>query len=630
LTTARWWLRLARYARPHGRGLALLLLLALVGVSLGVLAPWPLKLVVDYVLTGRPLPDGAAWIALLPGGGAPAAALAWLAFGTVAVLMATQAVVLARAYVEAGVGGRMRYALGADLLDHLQRLSIRFHGSARVGDLVNRIVSDSGCITKLLLAAVLPAMVSLASFATMFVIMWQLDPILALVAVGAVAPLGAVIKLTLPRMTRRTYRQQVLEGRVMALAEQTLSALPVVQAFGREEHEDRRFTTLAGRTIRAHLRALATQLQYNVGVGATTAFGTALVIGLGGFQVLQGSLTVGSLLVFLAYLASLQAALETLASLGSGFASAAAGARRVFEVLDTEEGVRDSPGARPLPPFPMGQRGHVRLDRVTFGYEPGLPVLQGVSLVAHPGETVALVGPTGAGKSTLVSLILRFFDPWQGRVTFDGMDLREVQLASLRAQVAIVLQDPYLLPLTVAENIAYARPGASREEVMAAAVAANADAFIRRLPQGYDTVIGERGQTMSGGQKQRLAIARALLKDAPVLILDEPTAALDAETEALLLDALERLAEDRTTLVIAHRLSTVRKADRIVVLEAGRVVQTGTHDELIRRGGPYVAALAAQLGDQSNLEETRATGQGRAVPLDPHGVTDATGGASIR
>ena len=252
------------------------------------------------------------------------------------------------------------------------------------------------------------------------------------------------------------------------------------------------------------------------------------------------------------------------------------------------------PGASELGPE---VRGHVRLEGVTVGYEAGRPVLVGVTVEARPGETVAVVGPTGAGKSTLVSLIPRFFDPWEGRVLFDGVDVREVQLTSLRAQVALVLQEPFLLPLTLAENIAYGRPGASREAIVAAAVAANADEFIRRLPKAYDTVIGERGATLSGGEKQRLAIARALLKDAPVLILDEPTAALDAQTEALVLDALERLMDGRTTFVIAHRLSTVRRADRIVILQDGRIVETGTHPELLALNGPYHRLYRLQVGD---------------------------------
>jgi ATP-binding cassette subfamily B protein/subfamily B ATP-binding cassette protein MsbA len=263
-------------------------------------------------------------------------------------------------------------------------------------------------------------------------------------------------------------------------------------------------------------------------------------------------------------------------------------------VLDADDLVRERPGARAV--GAMNGRGRVGFERVTFGYEAGRPVLHQVTLEASPGETVALVGATGAGKSTLVSLIPRFFDPWQGRVTFEGVDVRDLTLSSLRAQVALVLQEPYLLPLGVAENVSYGRPGAGRAEIEAAAVAANADEFIRRLPAGYDTVLGERGATLSGGEKQRLAIARAFLKDAPVLVLDEPTSALDAETESQLLVALERLMRGRTTFIIAHRLSTIRRADRIVVLEGGRVAEVGSHRELLDAGGIYSRFHGCQAG----------------------------------
>ena len=316
----------------------------------------------------------------------------------------------------------------------------------------------------------------------------------------------------------------------------------------------------------------------------------------GGLHVLQAKLSLGSLLVFLSYLASLYMPLYNLAYLSTGFASAAAGARRVLEVLGSEEKITDAPGAKPLPKRREGEGGHIAFEEVTFGYEHGRPVLHNISLKAHPGKTLALVGPTGAGKSTLVSLIPRFFDPWEGRVLFHGVDLQKIRLASLRSQVAIMLQEPFLLPLTVAENIAYGRPSASREEIVAFAVAANADPFIRQLPQGYETVIGERGATLSGGERQRLAIARALLKDAPVLILDEPTSALDAEAEASLVQALERLMAGRTTLIIAHRLSTIRRADRVVVLEGGRVVGTDSREELLAAGGTYQRLHSLQFG----------------------------------
>jgi ATP-binding cassette subfamily B protein/subfamily B ATP-binding cassette protein MsbA len=322
-------------------------------------------------------------------------------------------------------------------------------------------------------------------------------------------------------------------------------------------------------------------------VNAATSIGSIAITTFGAFEVIEQRMTIGDLLVFLAYLASVYGPLQTLAYLSSTAASAKAQARRVFEVMDSDDAVTQSPAARALPAPSAGGRGHVRLERVTFGYEAGRAVLHEVCFDAQPGQTIAVVGPTGAGKSTMVSLIPRLFDPWEGRVTIDGVDLREATLDSVRDSVAMVLQDPFLLPLTVAENIAYGRPDADRAQIIAAAEAANADGFIQQLPQGYDTVIGERGATLSGGQRQRLGIARALLKDAPIVILDEPTAALDAITESTLLTALARLRAGRTTFIIAHRLSTVRDADRILVLDDGRIVEDGPHERLIRGAGVY-------------------------------------------
>jgi ATP-binding cassette subfamily B protein len=591
-----WWVRLSRYALPHGRGLLLVLLFMLVGIGLDVLKPWPLKLIVDYVLKDLPLPAAVSSIKALPGGTSSLGLLGWLCAATVFLFLASEVVDLAHKYVQAGVGTRMVYSLATVLFDHLQRLSIRFHSRQRAGDLVRRVTNDSGCVRELVMGAFLPALNSLVSIGFMFAVMCQLDRFLALLAL-LIAPLqGILIRLFSRPMTERSYQYHQFEGQRMALAEQILTALPVVKAFCREEYEDERWRGLSTRALRAYLRTILSQLQFKIGVSGTTAIGTAVVMAIGGLHVLQGTLTVGSLLVFLSYLASLYGPMETLAYLSSGLASSAASSRRVLEMLDADEGIKDSPEAQPLPVGSSGPRGHVSFHGVTFGYEPGRPVLKDITLEAYPGETVALVGPTGAGKSTLVSLIPRLFDPWEGRVIFDGLDVRNVQLTSLRAHVALVMQEPFLLPLTVAENIAYSRPSASREEIVSAAIGANADEFISELPERYDTLIGERGATLSGGQKQRLAIARALLKDASVLILDEPSSSLDAETEALLMAALKRLTEGRTTFIIAHRLSTIRQANRIVMLEKGRILESGTHKELLARGGLYETFHRLQFG----------------------------------
>jgi ATP-binding cassette subfamily B protein/subfamily B ATP-binding cassette protein MsbA len=322
----------------------------------------------------------------------------------------------------------------------------------------------------------------------------------------------------------------------------------------------------------------------------------AIILFAGANRVSSGQLSLGSLLVFLSYIKTLQQASESLWQIYGSLKPVEAGIDRVLEILDAPETVADTLHAKPLSTdIATGVR--VRLEQVTFGFEPGQPVLRDVSLEVHPGEMVAFVGATGAGKSTLVSLVPRFFDPWSGCVTFNGEDLRDLRLADVRAQVAVVLQEPFLLPLSIAENIAYGRPGAARADIVAAAEAANADGFIRRLPHGYDTEIGERGATLSGGQRQRIAIARALLKDAPVLILDEPTSALDTATEAVIVDALNRLTAGRTVFVIAHRLSTVRRADRIVVLQRGEIVETGTHQQLLAARGVYYRFHAVQFDE---------------------------------
>jgi ATP-binding cassette, subfamily B, bacterial len=594
-----WWLRLARYIGPQLPGMSLIILLMLAKVGVDVLQPWPLKLIVDYALTAQPLPAAVLWITRLPGGATPGGQITWLAAGIVTLYLMGQALIISQRYVEARVGLHMTYNLGEELFAVLQRLSLSFHSRQRTGDLVRRVTTDSRCISDLAVGVFLPVLTSVITLVAMLAVMWSLNPTLALLALFIVPIMGLLMRLFDRPMTERTYAHQQLEGEMMALAEQTLTALPVVQAFGREDHGDGEYRNLAQRTRRALLRAIGSQIQFRVGVDATAAVGSAAIMAFGGFYVLQGTLTVGDLLVFLSYLASLYAPLTAIAYLSSGYASAAARARRIFEVLDVEEGVQDQPGARLLPAR-REKPAAIEFEDVTFGYESCRPVLNGVSLSAQPGEVIALVGKTGAGKSTLVSLIPRFFDPWEGRILLDGLDIRAIQLASLRAQIALLLQDPFLLPLSVAENIAYGRPNASQGEIVAAAKAASAHAFIEQLPAGYATNVGEEGVLLSGGQRQRLAIARALLKDAPILILDEPTSALDVGTETELLAALERLIVGRTTFVIAHRLSTIERADKIVVLNEGRVVEAGPPQDLLATRGFYHRLHTMQVGTESS------------------------------
>jgi ATP-binding cassette, subfamily B, bacterial len=579
-------MQIAQYAYPQLLGISVFFSLMLVEAALNVLKPWPLKLIVDYVLKGQPLPGKLSFLNQWPGGESGLGLLAWLSAATVMIFLVHQSVKSLQEYVRVGVGKSMLYHLGLQIFARLQHLSLSFHSRQRSGDLVRRVMTDSGCVSQLVMDTFAPALSSVVSLAFMFIVMWYMDPVMATAAI-CIAPLHVLLIRIFNRpMMERSYQHEQVEGEMMALAERTLTAIPLIQAFDRIAYEDQLWNQMLHKTLRTYQRTILSQMQFKVGVGGATALGTAFIMFYGGVNVIRGSLSVGDLIVFLTYVASFYGPMETLAYLSHGYASAAARARRVLEILEAEEQVQDAPGAKELPVLP-GVKRCVRIENVTFGYEPGIPVLKDINLIVRGGETLALVGPTGVGKSTLVSMILRLFDPLQGRITIDGMDLRKVSLASLRANVALVMQNPILLPLTIAENIAYGKPGATPEEIIEAAAAANAHDFITKLPLGYDTPIGERGASLSGGQRQLLTIARAFLKNAPILILDEPTSALDAGTEADLLAALKKLCTDRTTFVIAHRMSTVRRADRIVVLVDGQVVGQGTHEELLASQAHY-------------------------------------------
>ncbi len=590
-----WWGRFAPYARAQAPRITTLASLSVIGVGLEALLPWPLKLIIDNVLAQQPLPESVQWLGLLPGTGSGAGLLGWLAFGVLLVFLGVQLLQLAMGILQADLSARLRLALGGQVFERLQALSLSYHRRARKGDLLRRVTNDTGCLPAIVTDVLLPVFTATLSLVVLFAIMWQMDSKLALVAAAVAVPMAALMRWLGPRMTERAYAHQEAEGAVWSVAEEALTAIPVIQAFGRETDEQSRFRGVADRSIRAYLRTVSTQLQFRIGIDGSEAIGVAVIMLVGGWHVIGGSLSVGALVVFLSYLSALYAPLRTFAYLASTVSSAAASARRVEQVLDATDLIADDANAVPLKaPRPATARGHVRIEGVVFGYEPGKAVLRGVDLEARPGETLALVGASGAGKSTLVSLVPRLYDPWEGRVLIDGQDVREATIASVRDCVAFVLQDPFLLPLSIAENIAYGRPSATRAEIETAARAADAHEFIERLPQGYDTVIGERGLTLSGGQRQRLSIARALLKDAPILIMDEPTSALDVATEREVLDALEKLTAGRTTIVIAHRLSTIRRADRIVVLDKGQIAATGTHEELLETSPLYRALYLSQ------------------------------------
>jgi ATP-binding cassette subfamily B protein len=580
-------LRLLGYVKPHWRALVVLLATMLANIGLELLRPWPLKLLVDNVLGDHPTPDLLSW---LPGAEGRHGLLLWVVAGTLAIFLLGTVTHMIYTYSSLRLGQKVTWSLAADLFAHLQRLSVLFHRRRPVGDLISRVTGDAWCVNTLVTDALVPAVQSLIMLVAMFVVMWNLQPLLTLLALGVAPFFIVVVKVLGGPLKDRSREQRDLEGTMMSVVEQSLSATPAVQAFTREEHDVRRFRSSADRTTLAYIRVTVAGLWFELFAGLVTAVGTAAIIYVGAELALRGKLTTGTIIVFLAYLAALYDPLDAITQTAPTIQGAAAEADRVSEILETEPAIRDRPHARDAK-----VTGPIRYEDVTFGYEPGRPILHHVTFEARPGEVVAIVGPTGAGKTTLMNLLIRFFDPWSGRITIDGVDLRDMRHRSLRSQIAIVLQDPFIFPLSIADNIAYGRPEASRAEIEAAARAAGAHEFVVRLPEGYDAVVGERGATLSGGEKQRLSIARAFLKDSPVLILDEPTSALDARTETELLDALDRLVRGRISFVIAHRLSTIRRATRILVLDRGRIAESGTHEELVQAGGLYAELYERQL-----------------------------------
>jgi ATP-binding cassette, subfamily B, bacterial len=562
----RWALR---YLKPYQGSMWVLLLISVLEVLLGVLRPWPLKLIVDYVLQPtrpRPayLPEFDVGTSLILG------CAAYLFMNVASEFMSA-----GHTQLQVTLGQRLVVDLRQQMFSHLQSLSLRFHLRRGTGDTIYHIENDSYCVESLSLSGVLPMAIAGATLGSMFFVLWSMNWQLALMSLAVLPPLYLVNRTFMEKMISRADQLKEVESRGISYVQEVFSAIRVVKAFGREAHEADRFRAQGENIVAARTRLSWQESFYGAAINLVTSSGTAVVLYLGGRQVIGGEMTVGDLLVAMAYLASVFEPLSSMSRTVGKLQGAIASARRVLRTLESQPEVHDRPNAIAAPPL----AGRVEFADVSFGYESERPVLEHISFAAEPGQTIAIVGLTGAGKTTLVSLLTRFYDVTSGAVKVDSRDLRDYTVRSLREQIAIVLQDPLLLTGTIADNIRYGRLDATDAEVREAARAAYADDFIRRLPQGYETRLGDDGVQLSGGERQRVSIARALLRNAPILILDEPTSSLDARAEAHIFEALRTLMKGRTTFVIAHRLSTVRHADKILVLEHGRVAGFGRHEE---------------------------------------------------
>jgi ATP-binding cassette, subfamily B, bacterial len=586
MSTARIYAQVVTEMRRHAWRLAFAIIEVLLISAFEVLKPWPLKVVIDNVLGGARAQQ--AWLAGMPAGELLIAACLSL----IALYIALSILQVSNNYLTISIGQRMVNDLRARLFEHLQRLSLAFHRRRELGDLMMRINYDTFSIQTIAMNGLFPILSSLILLAAMFVMMMRIDRTLTLVALGVVPLLMALIASISSRIDRLATGARMKESVVYNVAHRALSAIHVVQAFTREAEVQREFVEKSRESLSENLRLYTLQTLYSGVVNVLIAAGTALVIYVGALHVIEHRLTIGDLVVFVTYLASLYAPINQLFQTYGQVHSAVAGLRRCLELLELEPEIKDRPGARPAGRL----RGAVEFRNVTFGYDSAEPVLREISFKANPGETVAIVGPTGAGKTTLTSLLARFYEQQSGAIEIDGRAIEQFTLRSLRENIAIVLQPPIVLSDTIRANIALGKPSASNEEIARAAQMARLGPLLAKLPKGLDEVVGPGGHQLSQGEGQRVTIARALIKNAPILIMDEPTSALDAETESLVMAAVQEVMRGRTTLVIAHRLATIQNATRILVLREGRIEEQGAFSELIAAGGffSYLYSLQSQ------------------------------------
>ncbi len=586
--------------RPHWKTL-IIALVAIVGAGIAdVLEPWPLKMLLDYVIGSKQPPQWLTNTIHATFGEGKLAILNFTASSVMLIAIVGAISSYVEKYMTTTVGQWVMHDMRRTLYYHIQRLSLSFHDQKRTGDLISRVTSDIDSIQSFITSALLGGLINILTLVGMIGVMFYLNWKFTLIALTVAPLLFIVVYSFTHRIKKASHDVRKKESQVVSIIEEVLSSMRVVKAFAREDYEQRRFEQESLESVETALKARSLKAKLTPIVEIIMAAGTCLVIWYGAQLVLSGQISSGVLVVFFLYLGKLYKPMRELSKMTDTFAKAAVGFERIQEVLETEGQVRDLPHARKAPAL----KGGVAFDHVQFGYKDDQMILQDVSFSIAPGQIAAFVGPTGTGKTTIISLIPRFYDPNAGRVLLDGKDVRNFKQRSLRQQISFVLQDTLLFHAPIWHNIAYGKPEASREEIMRAAKLANAHEFIEKMPEGYDTMVGERGVTLSGGQRQRIAIARAIIRNSPLLILDEPTSGLDAASEELVFDALNRLMEGKTCIVIAHRLATIRRADVIFVLKDGKIVQQGKHQELLDQGGLYADLYNIQFRSEEKEPPT--------------------------
>jgi ATP-binding cassette subfamily B protein len=588
--------------RPHWKALTLAFVAVLGETLSDVLEPWPIKIVIDNILQSKKLPDWLGGFVSHTFGHEtlPILNFAVVAVVAIAVVGATSSYV--EKYLTTSVSQWVTHDLRRTLYNHIQRLSLSEHDKAQTGDLITRVTSDITAIQDFINSALLGMFVNAMTLVGMIGVMLYINWRFTLIALS-IAPALFVVVYTFTRRIKQASRAvRKKESELVSVVQEVLTSVRVVKAFAREDFEVSRFESQSLENVETALRARSIKAKLSPIVEVLIAIGTCLVLGYGARLALRGELSAGILVVFLLYLGRMYKPMRELSKMSDAVSKAIVGFERIQEVLQVEARVRDLPRARRAPRF----KGKIEFEHVTFAYDEKPPVLKDITFKIEAGQVAAIVGPSGAGKTTIISLIPRFYDPQSGKIKIDGVDIREYRLKSLREQISFVLQDTLLFHASIWDNIAYGKPDADPQKVVRAAKLANAHEFIEKMPEGYATMVGERGMTLSGGQRQRIAIARAIIRDTPILILDEPTSGLDSSSEQAVIEALDRLMEGRTSIVVAHHLSSIRHADVIFVIKDSELVEQGTHEELLAAGGVY--------SDLYRIQTCESTGELKEQP----------------